>query len=235
MAKPADKTIKKLSKRRSVRFVQLHNKLLIAAALGTAISLVLPASFHTPGRILVGWDAGLAAYLIWTYSMMWRAEVGSIRQRAAVEDEGAGAILLLSIAASAASFVAIAFALGGLKSVEDNAVVPGGIAAHVVLAIDTILMSWAFVHTIFTFHYAHEFYANRQDGIVGGIEFPNDDKPDYRDFLYFSLVIGMTSQTSDVNISSKVLRRMAAVHGVISFFFNLTVLALTVNMLSNLI
>lgn len=234
MAKNNSKTVKKLSPRRSVRFVQLHNKLLIAAAVGIAICLALPASFQTAGRILVGWDVGLAIYLIRTYAMMWRAEVEHIRRRAAEEDEGAGAILLLSIAAAAASFVAIAFALGGIKSGQAP-VMPGGIAAHVALAVDTILMSWAFVHTIFTFHYAHEFYATRHDGIIGGLEFPHDDKPDYRDFLYFSLVIGMTSQTSDVNICSKVLRRMAAIHGVISFFFNLTVLALTVNMLSNLI
>lgn len=235
MAKTTGKTVKKLSARRSVRFVQLHNKLLIATAVGIAISLALPASFRTPGRILIGWDVGLAIYLIWTYAMMWRTEVESIRKRAAEEDEGAGAILLLSIAATAASFVAIAFALGGVKPIGGNAVVPGGVAAHVVLAIDTILMSWAFVHTIFTFHYAHEFYADGRDDQIGGLEFPHDTKPDYRDFLYFSLVIGMTSQTSDTNICSKVIRRMAAVHGVISFFFNLTVLALTVNMLSNLI
>jgi uncharacterized membrane protein len=235
MARTANKPVKKLSRRRSVRFVQLHNKLLIAAALGIAVSLALPAGFQTAGRALVGWDVGLALYLIWTYVMMWRAEVEHIRRRAAEEDEGAGAILLLSIAAAAASFVAIAFALGGLKASGNAAVMPGGTPAHVVLAIDTILMSWAFVHTIFTFHYAHEFYASRHDGIVGGLEFPHDAKPDYRDFLYFSLVIGMTSQTSDVDICSKVIRRMAAVHGVIAFFFNLTVLALTVNMLSNLI
>jgi uncharacterized membrane protein len=235
MTKTANKTVKKFSKRRSVRFVQLHDKLLIAAAAGIVLCLVLPASFQTPGRILVGWDVGLAIYLIWTYTMMWRAEVEHIRQRAAEEDEGAGAILLLSITATAASFVAIAFALGGLKSGGGNAVMPGGIAAHVVMAIDTILMSWAFVHTIFAFHYAHEYYGQGHDNKIGGLEFPQDAKPDYRDFLYFSLVIGMTSQTSDVNICSKVIRRKAAVHGVISFFFNLTVLALTVNMLSNLI
>lgn len=235
MARAASKTVRKYSKRRSVRFVQLHDKLLIAAAIGIAVSLALPASFQAAGRFLAGWDAGLAIYLIWTYAMMWRLDVDRIRARAAQEDEGAGAILLLSIAATAASFVAIAFALGGIKAGGSNAVMPGGVVAHVVLAIDTILMSWAFVHTIFTFHYAHEFYATKHDGVIGGLEFPHDNKPDYRDFLYFSLVIGMTSQTSDVNVCSKVIRRMAAIHGVISFFFNLTVLALTVNMLSNLI
>jgi uncharacterized membrane protein len=217
-----------------VRFVQLHNKLLIAAIVGFVVSLVLPQSFQAPACILIGWDVGLAIYLVWTYTMMWRAEVDHIRQRAAEEDEGAGFILLLSIATTAASFVAIAFALGGIKSGQQP-VMPGGVTAHVMLAIYTILLSWTFVHTIFTFHYAHEYYADRRDGIIGGLEFPHDAKPDYRDFLYFSLVIGMTSQTSDVNICSKVLRRMAAIHGVLSFFFNLTVLALTVNMLSNLI
>lgn len=217
-----------------VRFVQLHNKLLIAAAIGAIVSVLMPENFKAPACILVGWDAALVIYLVWTYAMMWRADVAHIRQRAAEEDEGAGFILLLSIASTAASFVAIAFALGGIKSGQGS-VMPGGIAAHVVMAVTTILLSWTFLHTIFTFHYAHEFYSDRRDGEIGGLEFPHDAKPDYRDFLYFSLVIGMTSQTSDVNICSKVIRRMAAIHGVLSFFFNLTVLALTVNMVSNLI
>lgn len=218
-----------------IRFVQLHNKLLLASVIGIVVSLVLPDSVHAPACILIGWDVGVAIYLVLTYAMMWRTEVVHIRQRAAEEDEGAGFILLLSIAATAASFVAIAFALGGLKSGAEHAVMPGGVAAHVMLAINTILLSWTFVHTIFTFHYAHEYYADRRDGEIGGLVFPHDSKPDYRDFLYFSLVIGMTSQTSDVNICSKVIRRMAAIHGVLSFFFNVTVLALTVNMVSNLI
>lgn len=218
-----------------IRFVQLHNKLLLATVIGVVVSLLLPAGFKTPACILIGWDVGLGVYLVWTYTMMWRTAVENIRLRAAEEDEGAGFILILSIAATAASFVAIAFALGGMKAGGESAVLPGGVAAHVVLAINTILLSWTFVHTIFTFHYAHEYYADRRDGAIGGLEFPHDSKPDYRDFLYFSLVIGMTSQTSDVNICSKVMRRMAAIHGVLSFFFNLTVLALTVNMLSNLI
>ena len=217
-----------------VRFVQLHNKLLIAAAIGIIVSLVLPEAFKAPARILIGWDAALVIYLALAYAMMRRAEIDHIRKRAAEEDEGAGFILLLSIASTAASFVAIAFALGGIKSGQAS-VIPGGVAAHVVLAITTILLSWAFVHTIFTFHYAHEFYSDRRDGEIGGLKFPHDDKPDYRDFLYFSLVIGMTSQTSDVNICSKVMRRMAALHGVLAFFFNLTVIALTINMVSNLI
>lgn len=234
--KPSAKAVAKPNRMpRTRRFIRLHNKLLVALAAGLVLAFLLPGTFRTPAPALLGWDTGLAIYLIWTYAMMWRTEVDHIRARAEEEDEGASAILLLSIAAAAASFVAIAFALGGAKPNGGSAVMPGGVTAHVGLAIGTILLSWTFVHTIFTYHYAHEFYATRRDGIIGGLEFPHDTKPDYRDFLYFSLVIGMTSQTSDVNICSKVIRRMAAIHGVISFFFNLTVLALTVNMLSNLI
>ena len=218
----------------SVRFVQLHNKLLLATAIGFAVSQILPPTFKAPACILIGWDVALVIYLVWTYAMMWRAPVSHIRQRAAEEDEGAGFILVLSIAATAASFVAIAFALVGIKSGQ-GAVMPGGTVSHALMAITTILLSWTFVHTIFTFFYAHEYHGKRHDGAIGGLVFPHDSEPDYRDFLYFSLVIGMTSQTSDVNICSKTIRRMAAVHGVLSFFFNVTVLALTVNMVSNLI
>ncbi len=100
------------------------------------------------------------------------------------------------------------------------------------LAIATILLSWTFVHTIFSFHYAHEYYGERRDGILGGLNFPATRSPDYRDFLYFSLVIGMTSQVSDVaDLPARSIRRVAAMHGVLSFFFNLVVLALTVNMI----
>ena len=99
----------------------------------------------------------------------------------------------------------------------------------------TILLSWAFMHTIFALHYAHEYYGERRDERIGGLNFPEDKEPDYWDFLYFSLVIGMTSQVSDVAVTSKVIRRVVALHGVLSFFFNLTILALTVNMISNFI
>ncbi len=224
----------KLHRAAPVRFVQLHNKLLLAAAIGLAVSQMLPPAFKAPACILIGWDVTLIIYLVWTSTMMARAKVAHIRQRAAAEDEGAVFILILSILATAASFVAIAFALAGIKSGQ-GAVMPGGIAAHAVMAVTTILLSWTFVHTIFTFHYAHEYHGKRHDGAIGGLVFPHDSEPDYRDFLYFSLVIGMTSQTSDVNICSKTIRRMAAIHGVLSFFFNVTVLALTVNMVSNLI
>jgi len=176
------------------------------------------------------WDVGIAVYLALTYAMMWRTDIESIRRRAAEQDEGAYFILLLSIVATFASLIAVLFALGGSKQA------PTGVAVFdVSLAVATILLSWTFVHTIFSFHYAHEYYGERRDGKIGGLKFPGDTEPDYRDFLYFSLVIGMTSQVSDVAVTSKVIRRLVNFHGVLSFFFNLVILALTVNMVANLI
>lgn len=214
-----------------VRIARLHAKLAIAVLVGLAVfGLFTVAGLRWPAAVLIGWNLGLATYLALTYAMMWRAEVAHIVRRAAEQDEGAAVILLLSIVATFASLIAIAFTLG-----SEQALLPGGAAIDVVVAVATILLSWLFVHTMFSFHYAHEYYGERRDGKIGGLRFPHDDKPDYRDFLYFSLVIGMTSQVSDVAIESKVIRRVAAIHGVLSFFFNLVVLALTVNMVSNLI
>lgn len=214
-----------------IRIFRLHTKLAAAAAIGFAAAAVLLASgMRGFASVLAGWDTGVAVYLALTYAMMRRADVAHIRRRAAEQDEGAEFILPLSIVATFASLLAILIALVDAKRG------PGNVALFDVgLAVTTILLSWTFVHMIFSIHYAHEYYAGGHDERIGGLEFPRDGNPDYRDFLYFSLVIGMTSQVSDVQITSKVIRRMASVHGVLSFFFNLVVLALTVNLVANLI
>ena len=102
------------------------------------------------------------------------------------------------------------------------------------LAISAIASAWLLVHTVFTLRYAHLYYGNdiKQRRNRGGLDFPNDSEPDYLDFAYFSFVIGMTSQVSDVSISSKPMRRTALVHGVLSFGFNAIIIALTVGGLS---
>jgi uncharacterized membrane protein len=214
-----------------VRVVKLHAKLAVAILVGIAVTFAVgPFAPQWGTRILAGWDTGVVVYLVQTLCMMWRADVERIRRRASEQDEGAAFILALSIVATFASLVAVVIALGGAKQGTHASV-----AVNVVLAFCTILLSWAFVNTMFSFHYAHEYYGEGGDGKIGGLHFPGDHAPDYRDFLYFSLVIGMTSQVSDVSITSKVIRRIASMHGVLSFFFNLVVLALTVNMLANLI
>jgi uncharacterized membrane protein len=215
----------------AVRMARLHGKIAYAVLFGVAVYFVLKAfDLRAETRVLIGWDAGVALYLWLTHRWMRRADVAHIRRRAALQDEGAFLILLMSIVATVASLVAIVFEIGGAKGApHGEQVLPA------LLAFITILLSWTFVHTIFSLHYAHEYYGEGRDKKIGGLNFPGDDEPDYWDFLYFSLVIGMTSQVSDVGITSKFIRRMAAIHGVLSFFFNVTVLALTVNTVSNLI
>jgi uncharacterized membrane protein len=151
------------------------------------------------------------------------SQVSHIRRRARIEDEGKTAILVLTAAAALASLGAIVAELGSSS--------PGSSArspAHLILATVTIVMSWAFTHTIFALHYAHDFY-QEEGGKGGGLAFPGGEEPDYWDFVYFSFVIGMTSQVSDVAIISKTMRRTAAAHGIVSFVFNAALLALTVN------
>jgi len=213
-----------------IRMLRLHAKLLVAAVAGLAAVLLMPWGWRVPTRLLAGWDIGVVAYVVMTHTMAFRYSIERIRKRAAEQDEGAFIILLLTIAAAIASLIAIVFELGGVKQAPASYAVD-----QVLLAAATILLSWAFVQTIFAIHYAHEYYGERRDGKIGGLKFPGDSDPDYRDFLYFSLVIAMTSQVSDVAITSRAIRQVVSMHAVLSFFFNLTVLALTVNMISNVI
>src|SRR5262245_38839297 len=151
-----------------LRVVRLHAKLAIAILVGIAIAIgVAPLGLQWGARTLAGWDVGVAVYLSLTLSLMWRADVAHIRRRASEQDEGAAFILLLSIIATFASLVAVVIALGGAKQGTQ-----GNTALHVALAFTTILLSWAFVHTIFSFHYAHEYYGERRDGKIGGLHFP---------------------------------------------------------------
>jgi uncharacterized membrane protein len=202
--------------------------LLISVAVGVVVALASTAmGWRLPTRLLAGWDIGVGLYLLLTGVLMARASVTEIRRRADVQDEGAIALLILSPAAAIASLVAIVVELGNVQSTTAW--------AHLLLGMGTILLSWLFLHSIFALHYAREYYGEGRDEQVGGLKFPGSQAPDYWDFLYFSFVIAMTSQVSDVAITSKVIRRLVNMHGVLSFFFNVSVLALTVNMVSSLI
>jgi uncharacterized membrane protein len=170
---------------------------------------------------------GAGLYLALAWWMMLRATVDHMRARAREQDDGALAVLVLTVGAGIASLAAIVVHVVGLRGAP--AAEQGG---RLALAGVTILFSWFFVHTAFALHYAHEFYMDRDK--APGLKFPGEGSPDYADFLYFSFVIGTTSQTSDVAISSRTLRRLALLHGVVAFFFNTTVLALTVNLAGSL-
>jgi uncharacterized membrane protein len=212
-----------------VRLIRARPRLFGSAVVALVVLLVLPAERRLSTRLLVAWDVGVALYLALACRMMTRAHVGEIRRRAAIQDEGRIGILVLTAAAAMASFGAIIAELGSSPGHG-----PGRQPRQLILATVTILLSWAFTHTIFALHYAHEFYTE-DGGRGGGLVFPGNDAPDYWDFVYFSFVIGMTSQVSDVAVSCKPIRRTVAAHGVLSFVFNAALLALTVNIAASAI
>ena len=204
-----------------VRVASGHVRLWAAIALGLIGYAVLPGSWPRVTRALVGWDLGVVLYLALTAAMMVRSPVSEIRKHSAAHDEGAFALMVLTVAAALASLGAIFAELAQADETQRG-------ASSYLLAIATVILSWAFIHTIFALHYAYDFYGAGHR--ANGLKFPDDGKPDYWDFIYFSFVIGMTFQVSDVAVTNKWIRRSVVAHGALSFFFTTTVVALTVNM-----
>jgi uncharacterized membrane protein len=213
-----------------VRHLRVRLRLVSAAALGLGVLPVLPRTLSAATRALVAWDAAAALYLVLAGAIVARANVERMRWRARREDDGAAVVLGLAVGAAVASLAAIVLELVGARNAP-----PRQQTQHLALAGLTIVLSWCFVHTAFALHYAHEFYVDRRRGHPPCLQFPGGGRPDYVDFLYFSFVIGTTSQTADVSIASPSMRRLALLHGVIAFLFNTTLLALTVNIAASLI
>jgi uncharacterized membrane protein len=210
-----------------LRVILARPRLTTSAMLGIAVLALLPSEMLWSRRLLVGWDAGIALYLVLVYTLMARSEVGHIREHAAAQDEGRLAMLVLTVFAAVASLGAILAELGTSQGT-------GRTAVQLALATTTIFLSWAFTHTIFALHYAHDFYGEH-GAKQSGLNFPGEEEPDYWDFVYFSVVIGMTSQVSDVAVTSKPIRQTVTAHGIVSFFFNATLLALMVNIAASAI
>jgi len=221
---PAKKPLAVRRLPRPVRIIMARPRLFVAALVGLSVIAMTPDSWLLATRLLVGWDVGIGLYLLADYQLIASCDADHIRRRAAIADEGRVTILVLTVAAALASLGAIIALLGSTRA-------GGRDALQLALATLTILLSWAFIHTIFALHYAHEYYGEfgaKRRG-ASGLAFPNEAKPDYWDFVYFSFVIGMTSQVSDVAVASKPIRRTVAAHGIVSFLFNAALLALTVN------
>jgi uncharacterized membrane protein len=205
-----------------LRIAHAHIKLFVAAALGLALFFVLPAEMRAMTRALIAWNVALALYLAVALYVIARFDLARVRKRAADEDEGGALILALTVVAAAASMVAIFAEFGAARNQQASGL-------SVTLAVVTVLLSWTFIHVIFAFHYAHEFYGEAKGGRKGGLSFPEDNRPEYWDFIYFAFVIGMTFQVSDVQVTSKLVRRVVVGHGMVAFFYNVAVLALMVN------
>ena len=208
-----------------LRVVYARPRIFISIAVGIVAFFLLPGSLRLVTRLLVGWDVFSALYLVLVFTMVLRSGITHIRRIAVLQDDGRFLILLMTALGAFASVAAIVFELGA-----SNRSGPG-----LALATITIVLTWATVHTAFSLHYAYEYYRSRKPG---GLQFPSgdtDEEADYWDFVYFSFVIGMTAQVSDVGITDKVIRRTATVHGIISFVFNTALVALMVNIAASAI
>ena len=208
-----------------VRVVYARPRTFIAVGAGIVVCLLLPNSFRLVTRLVIGWDTLIAVYLVLVYGMMLGNDHLHIRRAAEMQDDGRFVILMVTALGPFASIAAIVTELG----------TPHRGVIELSLAVVTITLSWAAVHTTFALHYAHDFYRRAKPG---GLQFPSGDKDahaDYWDFVYFSFVIGMTAQVSDVGITDKIIRRTATVHGIISFVFNTALIALMVNIAASAI
>ncbi|HML82037.1 MAG: DUF1345 domain-containing protein [Betaproteobacteria bacterium] len=196
-------------------------RLSAAIALGVVLWAVLSATLPHTIALLWAFDASALLFLVSTAWMMAHATTETLKRRTELEAEGRWTVLLFSLVLSGAVFAALSVELHAVRGH------PGALA----LAGSSIVLSWLFFSVIFALQYAHSDYTARTAG-TPALMFPNSQVPDYWDYLYFSVVLSMTFQTSDVNIAGRHVRHLVLLHSVAAFFFNVVILALTVNALA---
>ena len=194
------------------------------------LTAALPLPLTWPLRGLLGWCAGIGVYLLLAWWLCTGFDARRTRERAQAQDEPSVVIFLVLVLATLACVAAIVFMMQHTRNLS-------GLARtlHVALSMAALAASWLFIQAIFAFHYAHRYYQEerREPAAGGGLQFPGDQDPDYFDFLYYAHVIGMTSQVSDVQVSSRRMRRLTTVHAVLSFAFNMLILALSINVVGS--
>jgi uncharacterized membrane protein len=211
-----------------------HRRLLLALVVAVAAALLLPAMLPPSTRLAIAWDSAVLVFLMMTWWVVQKCPTDQMQQTVLANDQGRVGILLLVLLATGASLAAIFFLVQKAKDTS-----AGPPLAQVALAVLTIVCSWFLTHVMFALHYAHRFYRDDPDtpeaDATGGLQFPGDAPPHYWDFLYFAFVIGMTSQVSDVQVTSRPMRRLVLWHGVLSFAFYTMILALSINIVAGLI
>jgi uncharacterized membrane protein len=213
------------------RLLSARPRLYFSTLIGIAVGAVLPPAMSVAVRVLIGWNVASGLYLILAFIMMLHSSPHHLRRRAFLQYDTRWVILGLVIGSAVATLFAIGQVLGNLRTMPFDTVY-----WHVALSGLTLISSWILVNVIFAQAYAYEYFGPRQrkDG-PSALAFPDDVQPDYWDFMYFSMCIGMTCQVSDVAIRSRILRRVATIHAMLSFFYNTIILALTVNIAASLL
>jgi uncharacterized membrane protein len=207
---------------------RLVGAIAMGVVVGTALGFI-PNTLQLSSRAILSWDAACAWFITACFLGMSGMNGDHIRSQAAKQDDGRGMILGLVLLASAASLAAVGVELSLAKADHGLAKI-----LRVVFALATVSLSWFVAQLIFALHYAHEYYTAKSSDpnspIARGLKFPGEGDPDYWDFLHFSVVIGVASQTADISFESRRLRRIGTVHSLLAFTFNTIVVALTINL-----
>ncbi len=176
--------------------------------------------------LVLGFDLAAVGFLASCFPI-WRSDrLEAIRARGARDDGGRILLLIVSLIVLAVVLIAVGMMIKTRSALG---------AFDLLFILGTLVLAWLFVNLVHAFHYAHAYYDQSENGDVGGLDFPATKEPLFVDFCYFAFTIGMTCQVSDVVIESRKMRRLATLHGLQAFFFNLGVLALTINVVSGAI
>jgi len=211
-----------------------HHRFLISCLVAAVAFFACGTHLVLATRLLVSWDAFTFTVVLLAWIVLLTRDPYEVRRHASQQDASGTILFTVIITAATVSLLAVGFLLGSAKSLPK-----GELAGYVGVSVAAIIFSWLLVHTLFTLRYAHLYYLNahekEREHALGGLDFPGGQHPDYLDFAYFSFVVGMTCQVSDVQITSQWIRRLALIHGLISFCFNTAILAMFVNIVASLL
>ncbi|MDQ6608664.1 MAG: DUF1345 domain-containing protein [Bacteroidota bacterium] len=213
-------------------------RLLISLTVGVLVFLAAKTSHGVGLPFLFAWISFATTSLLFTWTTILVRQPNQTGVIARKQDDKVWIIFLLVISAAFVSLFAIILLLQDLPSYSKK-----GLSLHMALSIVSVALSWVLIHSVFTIRYAHLYYdlrekkgkENNEKNFAGGLEFPGGEAPDFMDFAYFSFVLGMTFQVADVNITGRPIRRLALLHGFLSFIYNTAIIALSINIISGLI
>jgi uncharacterized membrane protein len=210
-------------------------RLTIALLVGALVFFGFHNRLTTPAIILVTWIGSALTMIFLNWTIIFSTHPREVKKIAGLQDSSRTFLFFFITIASVMSLGAIIYLLKSTKGLPEVAK-----NEHILLSIAAVVISWWQLHTIFTLRYAHLYYGTDVDGdgvadAPGGLQFPGKAEPDYLDFVYFSFIVGMTFQVSDVNITSRKIRRVCIGHALLSFAFNTAILALSINVISGLV
>ena len=209
-----------------------HHRVLIACAVAAVTFLLLLPGAPLPLQLTVTWSAFAAALLSLAWIVIIAGKPAEVRRAATLQDAGVTVIFVIVLAGALGSLTAVVALLGAARGVHGPLFL-----TYALIAVMAVTLSWLLVHTMFALRYAHIYHGSGEHAgtLHGGLVFPGGREPDFMDFAYFSFVIGMTFQVSDVQITSREFRKLVLLHGMLSFGFNTVILALAINTVATLL